>query len=367
MSRERVRDARRVVVKVGTSSLTDDAGRLEPAKVDRFAEELCALLASGRELVCVSSGAIAAGLAPLRLQRRPTDMPTLQAAAAVGQSHLMDAYATAFESRGHVCGQVLLTRQDFVHRQQYVNALNTFQRLLALGAVPIVNENDTIATDEIRFGENDLLAALVANLVRADVLVLLSDVDGLHARGPDGPVVDEIEAITPEVEMLAGGASTTLGSGGMRSKLAAAKIATASGVPVVIARAGSGALSQVLEGNTQGTLFRAAQSKLASRKAWIAYAGVPRGRVGVDTGAREALVSKGRSLLAAGVREVDGDFVAGDIVDVAVDGAVFARGIVGFSADELRRIAGRGSSDIAGLLGIEVAREVVHRDELVVL
>ena len=366
MSRERVATARRVVVKVGSSSLTGRGARLDPARVDRFVEELCTLLDGRHEIVCVSSGAIAAGLAPLGLRRRPADMPTLQAAAAVGQLHLMDTYAGAFEARGGLCAQVLLTRQDFVHRGRYVNALHTFQRLLSLGVVPVVNENDTVATDEIRFGENDLLAALVANLVRADVLVLLSDVDGLHRR--DGSLVGEVDEITDEVDRLARGSRSSVGSGGMRSKLAAARIATASGVPVVFARFRKGTLTRVLDGKTVGTLFAAHPSRLAPRKAWIAYATVPSGRVIVDDGARVALCEGNRSLLAAGVCGVDGSFAAGDAVDVVdASGRAFARGLVGFSSDELARIAGMGSSAIGELLGPAAAREVVHRDELVVL
>jgi glutamate 5-kinase len=365
MSRESVRISRRVVVKVGTSTITRANGRLDPARIDRLVGELCEQLDAGREIVCVTSGAIAAGLGPLGLSRRPKDMPTLQAAAAVGQSHLMDAYASAFENRGRVCAQVLLTRSDFVHRQQYVNALNTFRRLLALGAVPVVNENDTVATDEIRFGENDLLAALVANLVRADVLVLLSDVDGLH-EGRGGPLVAEVAAVTPAIERLAGGSESALGSGGMRSKLDAVRIATASGVPAVIARFGRGVLARVLAGKELGTLFNASASKLTSRKAWIGYATTPKGSVVVDAGAHAAIAERNRSLLAAGVKRVEGTFAPGDAVDIVdEDGTPFARGLVGFSSEELERIAGLDSARIAKVVG--GAREVVHRDELVVL
>lgn len=364
--RDRLKSARRVVVKVGTSSVTRANGRLDPTRVDRLVEELCGLLETGREIVCVTSGAIAAGLAPLGLARRPKDMPTLQAAAAVGQSHLMDAYATAFESRGHVCGQVLVTRSDFVHRQQYVNALNTFRRLLALGAVPVVNENDTVAIDEIRFGENDLLAALVANLVQADALVLLSDVDGLHSKGRDGPIVDEVERLTPEVLKMAGGSDSALGSGGMRTKLDAVRIATASGIPAVIARFRRGALTRVLVGKPLGTLFHASASKLTSRKAWIAFATDARGKVRVDDGAAHAITAGNRSLLAAGVRGVEGSFVPGDAVEIVdASGTAVARGLVGFSSEELQRIAGMDSKRISELLG--GSREVVHKDELVVL
>jgi glutamate 5-kinase len=363
--RESLRSAKRIVVKIGSTSLTKSNGRLDPAKVDKLTGDLCELLESGREIVCVSSGAVAAGLGPLGLRGKPRDMPTLQAAAAVGQSHLMDAYATSFESRGHVCGQVLVTRGDFVHRQQYVNALNTFRRLLALGAVPIVNENDTVATDEIRFGENDLLAALVANLVRADVLVILSDVDGLH-DGVNGPLIGEVTKITPDVSALAGGTSSDLGSGGMRTKLDAARIATASGIPVVIGRFRIGAIAKICEGKDVGTYFHANASKLTSRKAWIGYATTPAGRVLVDAGARAALAERNRSLLAAGVKGVEGSFVPGDTVDIVDEtGQAFARGLVGFSSDELQRIAGMGSAEVTKLVG--TGREVVHRDELVVL
>ncbi len=363
--RESLRAAKRVVVKVGSTTLTRSNGRLDPARITKLVAEFCDLLEDGKEIVCVTSGAIAGGLDPLGLTRRPKDMPTLQAAAAVGQSHLMDAYASAFEARGRVCGQVLVTRSDFVHRQQYVNALNTFRRLIALGAVPVVNENDTVAIDEIRFGENDLIAALVANLVRADVLVLLSDVDGLH-DGADGPVIGEVPRITKDISKLAGGSASEFGSGGMRSKLDAARIATASGVPVVIAKFAAKALSKILDGKDVGTLFHPSQDKLTSRKAWIAYATHPQGRVLVDDGARAAITERNRSLLAAGVKGVEGSFAPGDAVDIVDEsGTPVARGLVGFSSDELERIAGLDSAAVKKLGGD--AREVVHRDELVVL
>jgi glutamate 5-kinase len=363
--RESLQNVRRVVVKVGTTSLTHANGRLNPRRIDALVEELCGLLDDGREIVCVTSGAIAAGLGPLGLASKPRDMPTLQAAAAVGQSHLMDAYNSAFESRGRVCAQVLLTRSDFVHRQQYVNALNTFRRLLALGAVPVVNENDTVAIDEIRFGENDLLAALVANLVRADLLVMLSDVDGLH-DGRTGPIIGEVSTITPDIERLAGGSASTLGSGGMRSKLDAVRIAVASGVPAVIAGFRRSALTRVLEGRDVGTLFTPSAAKLTSRKAWIGYAASSKGKVIVDAGARRAITDGNRSLLAAGVKATDGSFLPGDPVDIVDEsGSTFARGLVGFSSEELDRIVGMDSARVSEIVGD--AREVVHRDELVVL
>src|SRR5919109_2070556 len=338
--RDSLAAARRIVVKVGTTSLTRGDGSLNPLRIDTLVDELCELLDDAREIVCVTSGAIGAGLGPLGFKTRPKDMPSLQAAAAVGQSHLMDAYNSAFERRGRVCAQVLVTRSDFVHRQQYVNALNTFSRLLALRAVPVVNENDTVATDEIRFGENDLLAALVANLVRADLLVMLSDVDGLHSDGT-GPIVGEVDAITPDIEKLAGGSASGLGSGGMRSKLDAVRIAVASGVPAVIAGFRRGALTRILGGRDVGTVV-------------------------VDAGARHAIVDLNRSLLAAGVKGTDGSFLPGDAVDIVdEDGRVFARGLVGFSSEELGRVDGMDSARVSEVVGD--AREVVHRDELVVL
>ncbi|HYZ93283.1 MAG TPA: glutamate 5-kinase [Actinomycetota bacterium] len=363
--RDSLAAARRIVVKVGTTSLTRGDGSLNPRRIDTLVDELCELLDDAREIVCVTSGAIGAGLGPLGFKTRPKDMPSLQAAAAVGQSHLMDAYNSAFERRGRVCAQVLVTRSDFVHRQQYVNALNTFSRLLALRAVPVVNENDTVATDEIRFGENDLLAALVANLVRADLLVMLSDVDGLHSDGT-GPIVGEVDAITPDIEKLAGGSASGLGSGGMRSKLDAVRIAVASGVPAVIAGFRRGALTRILGGRDVGTLFKPSASKLTSRKAWIGYATSSKGTVVVDAGARHAIVDLNRSLLAAGVKGTDGSFLPGDAVDIVdEDGRVFARGLVGFSSEELGRVAGMDSARVSEVVGD--AREVVHRDELVVL
>lgn len=421
MTRGRLGDARRVVVKVGTSSVSDGRGRLDRRKVGRIVDEVAAALGMGREVVLVSSGAIAAGLAPLGFTRRPLDLPTLQACAAVGQSHLMDAYATAFHDRGHVCAQILLTRHDVTHRQQYVNALNTFRRLLALGAVPIVNENDTVATDEIGFGENDLLAALVANLVRADALLLLSDVDGLHevlsegglTQGrsgsggekappdappesqiagsgrekapPDsppkgarpaqkralrlGPLISEVQEITPQVEALALGKGSALSSGGMRTKLDAARIATRSGVAAVIARLRPGVLERILTGRPVGTFFRPQPSRLTSRKAWIAFATVPRGTLVVDAGARDAVVRGKRSLLVAGIRAIEGTFGPGDAVDVADHlRDVFARGLVSFSSDELEGLLSRtGEDGRAARAEARFPREAIHRDELVVL
>ncbi len=316
-------------------------------------------------VVLVSSGAIAAGLHPLSLDGRPSDIPSLQAAAAVGQGRLFNSYARLLHERGLTAAQILLTRYDFMHRQQYLNARNTLERLLALDAVPIVNENDTIAVDEIRFGDNDRLAALVANLVRAQLLVLLTDAKGLHAsdpkRDPNAPLLEEVDRITPELERSAGGRGSELSSGGMASKLAAAWVATFSGVATVVAGAfESDVLARVAAGESVGTYFHPHPRRVSARRLWIAFGQPPRGTVVVDEGARRAVTRENRSLLAVGVVGVEGRFQPGDTVDLASQDGVFARGLVRFSSDELESAKGRRTGELAG-------REVIHRDHLIVL
>ncbi len=354
---------RRLVVKVGSSSLTAPDGGLDETQVSRLASELSRAHRKGISCVLVSSGAIAAGLHPLGLRRKPADIPTLQAAASVGQGVLMHAYQRAFARRRVKVGQVLLTQDDFIRRKGYLNANAALTRLIALGVVPIVNENDTVAVDEIRFGDNDRLAALVANLVRADLLVILSDVEGIHtldpARSASG-VMDQIDdlASLPAIRARAG---THIGSGGMASKVEAAKIASASGVGVVVANARRpDVLSHVLRGDIVGTFIPARRARGASRKLWIAFAQSPRGVVEVDAGAKKALVDAGRSLLPAGVTGHRGRFASGDAVEVAgPDDLIFARGLVNYSADELDGVRGRSIR--------EGGREVIHRDSLVIL
>jgi glutamate 5-kinase len=282
--------------------------------------------------VVVSSAAIAAGMRPLGLAERPTDIPTLQAAAAVGQGRLLARYAEILRERGHVVAQVLLTQHDFVHRGQYLNARNTIERLLDLDVIPIVNENDTVATDEIRFGDNDRLAALVANLIHAKMLILLTDAAGVHAidprKDPAAPILDEVERITPELERAAGGRGSNLATGGMASKLAAAWVATFSGVGAVVASSSEPRIvERVAAGEKVGTYFHPRPQRASARRLWMAFAQPPVGTVLVDEGAKRALVEDKRSLLAVGVTGVKGTFEAGATVDVATsDGAVFARG-----------------------------------------
>lgn len=354
---------RRLVVKVGSSSLTAAPGALDERQVDKLASEVCAAHRQGVACVVVSSGAIAAGLAPLGLPRRPQDIPTLQAAASVGQGLLVRAWQRAFARRKVKVGQVLLTQDDFVRRKGYVNAHAALSRLLALGVVPIVNENDTVAVDEIRFGDNDRLAALVSNLVHADLLVMLSDVDGVYSRDPRRGRAVLLRQVDDPASLpgLRGKAGTEVGSGGMASKVEAVRIATASGVGVVIANARrAGVLAGVLRGAPVGTYFPARRGRGPSRKLWIAFAQSPRGTILVDAGAREALVRGGKSLLPAGVTGHRGSFALGDAVEVAgPDGVAFAKGLVNYGSDEIAAVQGRSIR--------EGGRVVIHRDSLVIL
>jgi glutamate 5-kinase len=365
--REEVVAARRIVVKVGSSSLTTASGGLDAARVDALVE---AIATHPAEIVLVSSGAIAAGLAPLGLPRRPRDLATQQAAASVGQGLLMRAYNDAFARHGRVVGQVLLTVDDVTRRAHYRNAYRTLRRLLDLGAVPIVNENDTVATEEIRFGDNDRLAALVAALVQADALVLLSDVDGLYTGDPAKPGAQAITEVRSEEDLAGVRIGRTgkagLGTGGMVTKIEAARIATNSGIPVVLTSAHLA--GQALAGDGVGTLFHRVRARPAARLFWLAHATSPRGRLHLDPGAVHAVVRRGASLLPAGITAVDGRFAAGDPVDlVDVGGVPVARGLVNYDATELPGLLGRSTAVLAAELGPHYEREVVHRDDLVLL
>ncbi len=361
----------RVVVKVGSSSLRAADGGLDRDLVASLADQVADARDRGVEMVLVSSGAVAAGLAPLGLLRRPTDLPGLQAAASVGQGLLVHAYAERFAAHGLACGQVLLTAGDVTDRQRFLNARATFDRLLTSRAVPLVNENDTVATDELRFGDNDRLAALVASMLAAQVLVLLSDVDGLHdgTPGAGAPLLDRVDDLGALDARHRGPTGSEVGSGGMASKLEAVRIAAFSAAHTVIARARRpDVVVEAIEGEHVGTWFPPAPRRPESRKLWIAFAPVPRGRVMVDTGAVRALVDRGSSLLAAGVTGVDGDFEAGDAVDVVgPDGAMVARGLVRYDRVTTERLRGASREEVAALLGDGARADVVHRDRLVVV
>lgn len=365
--REQVTEARRIVVKVGSSSLTTAAGGLDGKRVDALVE---ALAGSPAEVVLVSSGAIAAGLAPLGLLRRPRDLATQQAAASVGQGLLMRAYNDAFARHGRVVGQVLLTVDDVTRRVHYRNAYRTLRRLLDLRAIPIVNENDTVATQEIRFGDNDRLAALVASLVHADLLVLLSDVDGLYTGDPSLPDSTAVTDVRSPEDLAAidvrRPGKAGVGTGGMVTKVEAARIATTSGIPVVLTSAPNAAA--VLAGEHVGTLFHRLRERPQARLFWLAHATSPRGRLHLDPGAVQAVIQRHASLLPAGITAVDGRFAAGDPVDlVDVGGVAVARGLVNYDATELPPLLGRSTGELARALGPAYEREVVHRDDLVLL
>jgi glutamate 5-kinase len=360
-----------VVVKVGTSSITDDRGDVAASAVDKLCAEVAGLRGQAHRVLVVTSGAIAAGLPALGLSgARPSDLATLQAISAVGQSRLMRVYDEHLAGHGLVGGQVLLAPLDFVHRQQYLHARGTLRRLLDLGVVPIVNENDAVADDEIRFGDNDRLAALVANLIAADVLVMLTDAPGLLSADPrldeSGSLIEEIVQIDHELERLAGGAGTERGSGGMASKLAAAKIAAWSGIRVVIAAADRPAvLAGAVAGEPGvGTVVRPRDRRLPARKLWIAFALEASGTILVDDGARRALVERRTSLLPAGIVDVRGRFDPDAAVEISDDhGRVFAKGLVQVGSEDLRVAAGRRTSELPE----GMPHEVVHRDDLVTL
>ncbi|MFB8417884.1 glutamate 5-kinase [Streptomyces albidoflavus] len=370
-ARQGVAQARRIVVKVGSSSLTTASGGLDADRVDALVDVLAKARSGGtREIVLVSSGAIAAGLAPLGFPRRPRDLARQQAAASVGQGLLVARYTASFARYGVRVGQVLLTGDDTSRRAHYRNAYRTLDQLLTLGALPVVNENDTVATDEIRFGDNDRLAALVAHLVRADLLVLLSDVDGLYDGDPARPTSSRIQDVHgPEdlegVEIGSAG-KAGVGTGGMVTKVEAAQIAANAGIDVVLTSASQAA--DALAGHPTGTHFHQRGRRSAGRLLWLQHASTPKGALTLDDGAVRAVVERRTSLLPAGVEAVEGEFAAGDPVELRdATGRAVARGLVNFDATEIPRLLGRSTRDLARELGPAYEREIVHRDDLVLL
>ena len=368
--RRDVLDARRIVVKVGSSSLTTAAGGLDADRVDALVDVLAKTRDADTEVLLVSSGAIAAGLAPLGLAVRPRDLARQQAAASVGQGLLMARYTASFARYGLRVGQVLLTAEDASRRVHYRNAFRTLEQLLVMGAVPVVNENDTVATAEIKFGDNDRLAAIVAHLVRADLLLLLSDVDGLYDGDPGKPGSSRIAEVRGPADLagvdIGSAGKAGVGTGGMVTKVDAARIATGAGIPVVLTAARHAA--DALAGRDTGTLFHRTGRRSADRLLWLEHASAPRGAVRLDPGAVRAVVERRTSLLAAGVTGVEGDFAAGDPVDLLDEnGCIVARGLVNFDVRELPRLLGRSTPELARELGPAYEREVVHRDDLVVL
>jgi glutamate 5-kinase len=366
------RNARRVAVKIGSALLTDGAsGTLKQAWLEAIAEDVAALRREGRDVILVSSGAIALGRGALGLPKGPLRLEEAQAAASVGQITLAHAYQAVFASRGLTAAQILVTPGDTEERRRYLNARNTIETLFKLGAIPVVNENDTVATTEIRYGDNDRLAARVATMVTADCLVLLSDIDGLYtappAQNPNAKRLEVVTAITPKIEAMAGDVGSELSRGGMVTKLAAAKIAVSAGTHMVIA---SGKELHPLKSLSEGapcTWFLAAANPVTARKRWIAGTLEPKGVIVIDDGARAALQS-GSSLLPAGVKSVSGQFGRGEAVIIRDEsGGEVGRGLIGYSAEETAQIAGRNSMEIAGVLGYAGRAALIHRDDMALL
>ena len=373
MRRELLKTIKRVVIKIGSRVLTDDDGGLDHGVIERICEDISLLRERGKQVVVVSSGAIAAGRSELGLTEKPKTIPQKQAAAAIGQTRLMRAYEEALAPYGLKAAQLLLTSEDLGSRQRFLNARATIDTLLGYGIIPVINENDTVVVDEIKFGDNDNLSALVTNVAESDLLVILTDVEGLYnsdpGQNPDARLIPLVQGITRELERAAGGAASSVGTGGMATKVAAAKKAGKNGVPtILVAGKRAGILSAAMRGEEVGTLFLPQGAGLNGRKHWIAYTLKPAGRVTVDDGARNVLLKKGKSLLPSGVVGVDGRFERGACVRICgLDGSEFARGLSDYSSSEITRLAGHNSSEIEELLGYRYADVIVHRDNLVVI
>ncbi len=368
--RERLKDCRRIVVKVGTSTLTHPNGQLNLGRMERLVRELADIHNQDIEVLLVSSGAIGTGANRMGLKQVPRTLPEKQALAAIGQGALLHMYEKFFAEYGKTVAQVLLTREDLDERMRYLNATNTLLAILGMRVIPIINENDTVVVEEIKFGDNDMLSSLIATIVNADLLIILSDVNGLYDRDPrtddHAHLMNEVCEITPDMEEHSVNRGIAFSSGGMLTKLKGAKVCMASGIPMVIANSQeTNVLRRIIAGEKLGTLFVPREEKMQARKKWIAFGTVLHGQLMVDTGAASALLKRGKSLLASGVTHVEGDFERGTVVAVlAADGNEIARGMANYSADEIRRIAGKKSSDIEKILGEKDYDEVIHRNNL---
>ena len=373
LTRENLSTARRIVVKVGTSTLSHDTGKLNFVRIEKLVRELSDLANQGKEIILVTSGAVGAGMDRLGLKEKPKTIPEKQAAAAVGQGILMHTYEKFFAEYGQIVAQVLLTRADSVNRKHYANSRNTFLTLLKMGVIPVVNENDAVAIDELKIGDNDTLSAMVASVVDADVLIILSDVEGVYTdnpqKNPAAVLLSEISEITPAVEGLSGEPGSLHSIGGMHTKIQAAKIAVNSGVTMVIASGiRDGVVRSILNGDCVGTIFLSKENRLQIRKRWLAFGARLHGAIVVDKGCERAIIQDGSSLLAAGIVAVDGDFEQGNTVRIlTTEQREIARGISNYSAEDARRIIGAHTGDIAGILGSKSYDELIHRDNLVLL
>lgn len=373
MRKRLLKTVKRVVIKIGSRVLTDSAGALDMAVIGRICDEIAVLRQRGLQVIVVSSGAIAAGRSELGLTDKPRTIPHKQAAAAVGQTRLMQAYERSLAPHKLKTAQVLLTSEDLGSRQRFLNARATIDALLGFGIIPIINENDTVVVDEIKFGDNDNLSALVTNVAEAHLLLILTDIEGFYSAdphtNPDATLIPLVNGITREVERAAGGSGSTVGTGGMATKVAAAKKAGRNGVAtIMVSGKRSGIIVDALLGEAVGTLFLPSDVWLNRRKHWIAYTLRPTGRIIVDDGARNALLKRGKSLLPSGVVRVEGRFERGACVRLCdLDGVEFARGLSDYSSGESTRLVGRKSSEIEGILGYYYGDVIMHRDNLVLL
>ena len=364
----------KIVIKVGTRVLTNEDGFLDKHQITEFSKQVIKLRSNGYSVVVVSSGSVGAGISALGFLKRPNILPELQAAAAIGQGKLIEIYNECFKKHGYHAAQILLTRQDFEDRQRYLNTCNTLHSLLNFKTIPVINENDTISVEEITFGDNDILSALVTNLLRADLLILLSSVDGLYTAPPGSgkscSVLSVVDSISDDIKKLAFKQKTKEGIGGMESKLEAAGIATGSGETVIIANGRQpDVLSKIMKYDDVGTLFLPSKKKIASRKRWIGFTVRPKGKIYIDDGALNALLKKGKSLLPSGVVKVDGNFIKGDIVSILNfnGNSETARGLMKYSSGDVRKIKGLRSSLIKKTLGYKPYDEIIHRDNIVLL
>lgn len=372
--RSTLKDVRRIVIKVGSSTITYGTGKRNFSRIDRLAREISDLANQGKEIILVSSGAVAVGVDRLGLPEKPKTIPGKQAAAAVGQGVLMNTYEKFFAEYGQIVAQVLLTRIDSVDRHRYTNSRNTFLALFEHKVIPIVNENDVVAIDELKIGDNDNLSALVAGIVDADLLIILSDVDGLYTanpqKDPEAKLVSEVTDITPEIEQSAGDAGSNVGTGGMFTKIQAAKVATSSGINMVIASGEEkDAIRRILEGEQIGTLFVSRENRLQFRKRWLAFGARIAGKIVIDDGCAKAVRKAGAcSILPAGIAQVEGNFEAGNTISVVEkNGHELARGLTNYSSEELIKIKGANTAEIETLIGHKHFDEVIHRDDLVIL
>ena len=368
-----MKEAGRIVVKVGTSTIAYGPGRLNLGRMEKIVRELVDLANQGKDIILVTSGAISAGLSRLGMKEKPPTIPERQAAAAVGQGVLMHVYEKFFAEYGKTVAQLLLTKENALRYHQYINSRRALLALLSLNVIPVVNENDAVTVDEIKIGDNDNLSATVATLVDADALIILSDIDGLYEENPqvnpEAKLIDEVTEITPEIEKLAGGSQSKMGTGGMATKIAAAKVAMNAGVNMLIVSGGEDdILHRVLEGENIGTIFPAKPSHLKTRKSWLAFGKVLEGDIVVDDGAAHAMLTQGSSLLAAGIVEAEGEFAAMSTVRVLTsDGQEIARGIVNYDVDSLKKIIGHQTKDFARILSGKIYDEVIHRDNMVLM